>query len=101
MPDTHYEVDESKYHARKLMDEVRELTARLARLDDVFAAMSTMKNGDGTQAAHFQKVVDLYGVNPSDPDNADKLAMAKSIYDELNSAQGNSAALRQFLARLG
>lgn len=93
MADTHIEVDEGLYHARKLMDPIRELTTQLSRLDDVFASLTQMKDGDGSSAAHFAKVTTLYGT-------ADD-ATAKALYDEINSAQGNSAALRQLLAKLG
>lgn len=99
MADTHIEVDETFYHARKLMDPVRELTTRLGALDDLFAAMGHMKDGDGSQDAHFQKVVDLFGVKGAD--SAAKLANAHTLYNEMNSAQGNSTALRQLLAILG
>lgn len=97
--DSHKEVSEALYHARKLMEPVRKHTVTLAELDDVLAVMTQMKDGDGSQASHFQKVVDLYGVEGADA-NA-KLANAKTIYDELNSALGNSGAMRQLLAILG
>lgn len=99
MADTHYEVDETLSHARQLMNSVRGLTTELSRLDDVLAAMTQMKDGDGSNANHFQKVVDLFGVVGADA--AGQRANAKTVYDEINSATGNSAALRQLLAKLG
>ena len=99
MADTHYEVDETLYHARQLMEPVRRLRIEFSRLEDLFSAMNQMKDGDGSQASHFQKVVDLFGVQGADAGT--KLANAKVIYDELNSAIGNSAALAQLLAKLG
>jgi hypothetical protein len=101
MADTHYEVDETLYHARKLLDPVRKLRTNFSELEDVFAVMNTMKDGDGSQASHFQSVVDLYGVKGIDAN--DKLVAAKAIYDELNSTVNGSGkdALLQLLARLG
>lgn len=99
MADTHYEVDESLYHARQLMDPIRKLRIEFSRLEDLFAAIDTMKDGDGSEASHFAKVVSLLGVQGDD--SSDELANAKAIYDELNSTIGNSAALKQLLARLG
>lgn len=99
MADTHREVDEAAVRSRKLMDNVREITTRIASLDDILSSMHTMKDGDGSQASHFAKVVTLFGVQGAD--QSTKLANAKVIYDELNSAMGNSAALRQFLGIMG
>lgn len=99
MADTHIEVDEAKARARTLMGNVRELTTRLASLDDLLAAMGRMKDGDGSQASHFTKVVDLFGVEGADADA--KLTKAKTLHDELASTRANSAALRQFLAITG
>lgn len=99
MADTHYELDESFYHARQVMEPVRKLRTNFSQLEDTFAALSHMKDGDGSQASHFQKMVDLCGVKGDDA--ADKLANAKAIYDEINSTIGNSAALEQLLAKLG
>lgn len=99
MADTHYEVDETLYHARQLMEPIRNLDVNLDRLQTVFDAMTQMRDGDGSQASHFQTVVDKFGVAGSDEN--DKLASAKVIYDEMNSALGNSAALKQLLAKLG
>lgn len=100
MADTHYEVDETKYHARQLMEPIRRLQTEWDRLQAVFQAMDEMKDGDGSQAAHFAKVVTLFGVQGAD-DTA-KLASAKAIYDELNSVIGNMhASFPQILARLG
>ena len=59
MADTHYEVDETLYHARQLMEPVRSLRVNFDRLQSLFDAMTHMKDGDGSQAAHFQTVVDL------------------------------------------
>ena len=100
MADTHYEVNEALYHARQLAEPVRRLKTERDRLLNTFAIMSTMKDGDGSQASHFQKVVDLFGVQGAD--GTAQLANAKAIYDELNSWIGNEHASQpQMLARLG
>lgn len=99
MADTHIEVDEAKYHARKIMDSVREVGTRFKALQLVFGALGRMKDGDGSQAAHFAKVVTLLGVQGVD--DAAKLAKAKALYDEMNSMLNNSAALLQFLDIVG
>ena len=100
MADTHYEMDEGVgVHPRAVKQAIRNLYVNLGTLDDEFAEMSQMKDGDGTLAAHFQKIVDQYGVAGADA--ATKLANAKLIYDEMNSTLNNSAALRQMLAKLG
>lgn len=99
MADTHYELDPSSEYGNRLKEDVRETRRRFSALEDTLAVMTRMKDGDGSQAAHFQEVVDSFGVLGADA-NA-KLVNAKAIYDELNSAMGNSAALLQFLAELG
>ena len=99
MADTHYEVDETLHHARQLMEPARRLRVEFDRFESLFGAMAQMRDGDGSQASHFQKVVDLFGVKGAD--SGAKLANAKVIFDELNSAIGNSAALVQLLAKLG
>lgn len=98
--DSHYEVDEGQKRARDLMDSVRKVRAELSSLANQFAALSTMKDGDGSQAGHFVKVVTLLGVQGAD--QTAKNAAAKGLYDEMNSALGNiHASLPQFLARMG
>lgn len=99
MADGHIEVDETLYHARQVAEPVRNVRTNFDRLESIFLIMNQMKDGDGSQASHFQKVVDLFGVQGNDA-NA-KLANAKVMYDELNSTLGNSTALLQFLAKLG
>lgn len=101
MADTHYEVSETLHHARQLMEPVRRIRVEFDRLESIFEVMDTMKDGDGSQASHFAKVVTLFGVQGAD-DSA-KLATAKAIYDELNSTVNGAgkAALMQLLSRLG
>lgn len=100
MADTHYEVDEALYHARLVMDPVRGMTLNRDKLKTAFAILSQMRDGDGSDPSHFQKMVDLCGVKGADA-NA-KLANAKAIYDQINSWQGNEHASQpQMLAQLG
>jgi len=97
--DTHEEVDETLPRARDLMDCVRKLAVEWSRLKVQGAKMATMKDGDGSASTHFQTVVDLYG--PTGANLSAQLTSAKTIYDEINSTLGNSAALEQLLAKLG
>ena len=92
--DNHYEVGDIR--GNSLKQTVAKLTLALSELDAHFKVMDTTKDGDGSNKSHFDKTVVLYDVQ-----GVDKNAVAKSIYDEMNSAVENSAALRQLLARLG
>lgn len=99
MADNHKEVDETLFHARQLMEPIRKITVEFDRLESLKNAMAQMIDGDSGVAANYQKVVDLLGVKGADA--SAKLANAKTIFDELNSTIGNSAALQQLLAILG
>lgn len=99
MADNHKEVDENLYHARELMEPVRRIAVQFDRLESLKDVMAQMIDGDSEQAANYQKIVDLFGVKGADANT--KLANAKTIFDELNSTIGNSAALKQLLAILG
>jgi hypothetical protein len=100
MAETHVELDEGTgKHPRTLMDAARKVQNGLNDLQSEFNAMDRMKSGDGSLASHFQEVVDLYGVQSDEGFTA--LERAKTLYDELNSALGNIAALKQFLAIVG
>lgn len=100
MADTHIELDESiGEYPRALKQAARNINRDLGVLATSFATMSRMKDGDGSIPAHFQEVVDLFGVQADQGVTA--LERAKLLYDELNSANNNSAALKQFLAIVG
>lgn len=100
MADNHYEFGvNSPAHSINLTILVRQLKLAIDAMDDEFAVMSQMVDGAQSGANQFQKVVDLYGVVGVDAPT--KLANAQAIFNEMNSAQGNSAALRQFIAKLG
>lgn len=89
----HLTLDETKFCARRIAEASRRIRVEFSRLEDEFLAMDQMKDGDGSQAAHFALVTSLYGTGSD--------AMSKALYDELNSTIGNSAALKQFMAKIG
>ena len=98
--DGHIELDEgSSKDARDIKTVIKKATDAFYGLQPIFDKMNTMKDGDGSQSSHFAKVVTLYAVQGAD--QSAKLVNAKAMYDELNSTLGNSAALKQFLSKLG
>lgn len=100
MPENHIELDEGVgEYPRVLKDAVRKIKTNLAVLQSSFNEMDRMKTGDGSTSDQFQEVVDLFGVQADVGVTA--LARAKLLFDELNSALNNSAALKQFLAIVG
>lgn len=97
MAEDHIEIDESiGKKPRVLMDAARKIKSGLAELQGEFDSMVHMKTGDGSTSDQFQEVVDIYGVGADVGVTA--LVRAKSLYDEMNSALNNSAALKQFLS---
>lgn len=62
------------YLLKKAMDD---FDSGLDALNDLFLTMGQMKNGDGSQASHFDYAVTKFGFT----DNI----TAKAAYDELNS----------------
>lgn len=92
MADNHYEVG-STPRGVALANTLEGLRRHWYLMKQAFDAMTTMRDGDGSQASHYALVKTLYGVE-SDVD-------AKALYDELNSTLGNSEALLQLLARTG
>lgn len=99
MAQEHTKLNEGLYHGRQLADAIRKLTTNWAIVKSTFQQMDQMKESDGSEASHFQEVVDKFG--PEGDDNNAQLANAKLLYDEINSAVNNSAAFDQLLARLG
>ncbi len=96
----HIDLDElTKFRARKLLESTRKITVEIAAVDDHLAAMVQMLTGDSGQASSFAVVAELYGVQGTD--QSAKNTNAQTLFNELNSASGNSAALRQILAILG
>lgn len=96
----HISLDEAgKFRGRKLLESTRKMTVEFSAIDDHLAAMVQMLTGASSTADSFAVVADLYGVEGAD--QSAKNASAKILFDELNSASGNSAALRQILAILG
>lgn len=94
----HYQVDEdNSAEARELMDTIRKLTVNLDVLDSVRNKMTAMKNAPG--ATEFDKIAENYSVVGAD--TAARQANAEDIFAEIDSAFGNSAALRQLLNVVG
>lgn len=63
-----------------------------------FAAMNQMKDGDGSQASHFDTAAAIYGTVQEDGVTADTGAELKRLYDEMNSYIGNDATGAEQLA---
>ncbi len=61
--------------------------------------MAAMLSGDGSQDTHYAEIVTIYGVQQGTSASAN--AAARAMYNEINSAVGNSAALVQLMAELG
>lgn len=93
MADNHYEIDVGTRRGRELRQALNRLQEGWNALANHFAAMGAMRDGDGTQDAHYALVTSSYGVGNDDD--------AHALYDEMNSTLGNSAALLQLLARTG
>jgi hypothetical protein len=79
---------------------MREAEAQLAA---ALAGMAAMKDGDGTQAAHFALLATECEVQQNGYASAN--AAAKQLFDETNSVAGNAAAgiaaAKQLCAYLG
>lgn len=67
-------------------------------LNGALAAVMSMKDGDGSQAAHYDMLADR--LNFESGDYADENTAAKKLADELNSAAGNAATAAAAAAQL-
>ena len=76
---THVYFNDQIHHGRLLRRALQQLEEGLESLNDIFSALNHMKDGDGSQAAHFARATTLLGF----PDDA----TTKAAYDELNSLQ--------------
>lgn len=76
-----------------LLNGILQLRAGFATLQAEGARMAAM------QGSSIAEVVSVYGVKQGDFGSVN--AAAQHLYDELNSALGNSAALLQLLSELG
>lgn len=76
---THVNFNDALRHGSMLRQALNNLEHGLDQLNDAFAAMIQMKDGDGSQAAHFTEVQVKFGFEST--------AKAKEGYDELNSLQ--------------
>lgn len=87
-------------HALRGSQLIREAEAELAA---AIAGMNAMKDGDGSQAAHFALMSTECEVAQNGYASAN--AASKALYDETNSVNGNAAAgiaaAKQLCAYLG
>lgn len=98
----HIAFDPQTAHGNQLKGAVHEFNRGLDSLNELFLTMEQMKDGDGSQASHFDYAVEKFGF-------ADNVA-AKACYDELNSVLAKlntngsvsnvSAAINQLVAKL-
>lgn len=97
----HITFDSRTAHGGQLKDAVTDFNSGLDALNELFATMTQMKDGDGSQASHFDYAVAKFGF----PDNI----AAKAAYDELNSVLAKlntdasvssvSSAINQLIAK--
>lgn len=98
----HIKFDRATAFGALLSRGLDDLENAIDRLNDVFDVMTQMKDGDGSQATHFDYAVSKFGFAT----NVD----AKATYDELNSVLSKlnvntsvtnvNAAVKQILAKL-
>lgn len=79
-----HEVIQHAIQGAKLLRQAEE------RLESALAGMAAMKDGDGSQAAHFALLVSECSVEANGYATAN--AAAKALYDETNSVAANAAA---------
>lgn len=101
MAEQHIEFDPANTRSQDLLRNVKKIQDGMNSLRNHFASLEKMKTGDGSTANQFQEVVDQYGVETDSGTGGSDLERAKLLYDEMNSAINNSAALNQFLAIVG
>lgn len=97
----HISLDEANSKgAREILQCIRNMEKEWGKLQNIFADMAAMKQGDGSSASHFALVVSNYGVQ-EEAGVSTALEEAKTLHDEINSALGNSAAFEQLLSLIG
>lgn len=89
-------------HGFLLKKAIDEFNSGLDALNELFLTMGQMKDGDGSQASHFDYAVEKFGFD-------DNVA-AKAAYDELNSVLAKlntdastsnvASAINQLIAKL-
>lgn len=86
---------------RKAIRGLQQLREGKENVAQAFAAFDGLKDGDGSQAAHFDLMAVQCGITAGD--YADANTAAKAFYDELNSVNGNVnvAAAEQLAGFLG
>ena len=76
MADTHYPVDETTKPARDLMEALRQLRSAWDRLRSVRGVLIQRRDGDGSQATHYDGIVTAYGYVSN--------VEAKASFDEID-----------------
>jgi len=99
---SHIAFDRNTTYGRMLASALSRLEEGIEALNDVFSVLNQMKDGDGSQAAHFAYATPLFGFGTD--------ANAKAAYDEINSALSKintdaqvssvNAALLQIFAKM-
>ncbi len=80
---THLGYDENTEYGRKLSRFISLLQEALNSGNSILGIMNRMKDGDGSQAVHFDYLVSRFGFEGVD--TAAKQTVAKATFDELNS----------------
>lgn len=101
MAANHVQLNRNLNAAADLLSAIRQCRVAFDSLRAAQKAQVQMLSGESSTADSYQKIADVYGVAADDSEDATKRANAKRMFDELNSATGNSAALEQFLAIMG
>jgi hypothetical protein len=86
---------------RRLIRGLQMIREGKQNVEIALASYSAMKDGDGTQAAHFDQMVSICGITQGD--YVDANTAAKKLFDECNSVGGNVnvAPAEQLAAYLG
>lgn len=88
----------SNIKSAAIITAITQLRAGFSTLQAEFLRMSAMKTGDGSVVGDYAEVASVYGVQIGN--FADANTAAKALYDETNSALGNSPALIQLMSEL-
>ena len=103
MADGHYAFDDQKRHGRLLRAALLKLEEGRDELVAITNTMIQMKDGDGSEASHFESHKTLFGFS-GDGDGTNATAEAKAALAELESMvgalDGIKATLNQGFAKL-
>lgn len=99
----HIEADHNHTLIRQAIRGITMIREGAWNINNALAGMVALKDGDGSQTAHFDLLAAKCGITAAD--YADAPAAAKTLFDELNSVDGNLtaglAAAEQLCAYLG